>query len=110
VNPADVKWATNFENLLNNYPNVFMTLSGHCVGDGGSAYNKKVGNREEIYFNMQENYSKTGAATARIYAFNMNNPAKPIVTAFTYQTFGTPQYLTDPEDQFSFTTNLNAYS
>ena len=48
-----VTWATNFENILNNYPNVFMTLNGHDISDGGTAYNKKVGNREECFFNMQ---------------------------------------------------------
>ncbi|MGD0203015.1 MAG: metallophosphoesterase [Candidatus Bathyarchaeia archaeon] len=106
----DVTWATNFENLLNNYPNVFMTLNGHAANIGGSAYHKRVGNREEIFFNMQENDNKQGAATARIYAFNMSDPANPVVTAYTYQTFGTPQYLTDPADQFSFSTNLTSYS
>ena len=109
-NPSDVTWATNFENLLNNYPNVFMTLNGHDIGDGGTAYNKRVGNREEIFFNMQEVDNQQGAATARIYAFNMSDPANPVVTAYTYQTYGTPQYLTDPADQFSFSTNLTPYS
>ena len=40
----------------------------------------------------------------------MSNPANPVVTAYTYQTYGTPQYLTDPADQFNFSTNLTAYS
>ena len=110
LNPTDVTWATNFEKLLNNYPNVFMTVNGHSMGDGASAYNKKVRNREEIFFNMQENYSQTGAATARIYTFNMSDPANPVVSAYTFQTFGATQYLTDPKDQFSFSTNLTAYS
>jgi hypothetical protein len=87
-----------------------MTLNGHSVGDGGSSYDKRVGRREEIFFNMQENDSQTGAATARIYTFNMNNPANSVVTAYTYQTFGNPQYLTNSKDQFSFSTNLTAYS
>jgi hypothetical protein len=59
---------------------------------------------------MQENDSQTGAATARIYTFNMSNPADPVVTAHTYETFGTPQYLTDPKDQFNFSTSLIAYT
>ncbi len=108
--PEAVTWATNFEKLLNNYPNVFMTLNGHDVNDGGTAYNKRVGNREEIFFNRQEVDNQQGAATSRIYAFNMSNPANPVVTAYTYQTYGTPQYLTDPKDQFSFSTNFTAYS
>ena len=87
-----------------------MTLNGHDINDGGTAYNKRVGNREEIFFNRQEVDNQTGAATARIYAFNMSNPANPVVNVYTYQTYGTPQYLTDPMDQFSFSTNLTAYS
>jgi hypothetical protein len=109
-NPNGIAWATNFENLLNNYPNVFMTLNGHDENDGGSAYNKRVGNREEIFFNMQDNDSNQGAANARIYAFDVSDPANPVVNVYTYQTFGTPQYLTDPADQFSFSTSLTAYS
>ncbi len=66
-NPVEVAWATNLENLLNNYSNVFMTLNGHDISDGGTAYNKRVGNREEIFFNRQEVDNQTGAATARIY-------------------------------------------
>ncbi len=108
--PGDVAWATNFESLLNNYPNVFMTLNGHDINDGGTAYNRKVGNREEIFFNRQEVDGQTGAATARIYDFNMSDPASPVVNVYTYQTYGTPQYLTDSLDQFSFSTSLTAYS
>ncbi len=109
-NPADVAWATNFETLLNNYPNVFMTLNGHDIGDGATAYNKMVGNREEIFFNMQELNDQQSAAIARIYTFNMTNPANPVVNVYTYQTYGTPEYLTDSADQFSFSANLNSYS
>ena len=108
---TDVTWATNFESILNNYPNVFMTLNGHDIGDGGTACNIRVGNREESFFNMQEVDDQTGAATARIYAFNMSNPANPVVNAYTYQMYLTPnQYLTDSLDQFSFSTNLIPYS
>ena len=119
ANPADVAWATSFESLLNNYPNVFMTLNGHDIGDGGTAISKTVTgefngkeiNRKEIFFNMQEVDAETGAATERIYAFNMSDPANPVVNAYTYQMYLTPnQYLTDSLDQFSFSTNLTAYS
>ena len=87
-----------------------MTLNGHDVADGGTAYNKRVGNREEIFFNRQEVDNQTGAATARIYAFNMSNPANPVVNVYTYRLYLTPQYLTDSSDQFSFLTNLTPYS
>ncbi len=107
--PPDEAWATNFEKLLNNYPNIFMTINGHSVSTG-LAYNKRVGHREEIFFNRQEVDKQTGAATARIYTFNMSNPANPVVNAYTYQTYGIPQYINDPKDQFSFSTNLTSYS
>ncbi len=111
LNPDAVAWATNFENILNNYPNVFMTLNGHDISDGGTAYNIKVGSIEECFFNMQEVASQTGAATARIYTFNMSDPANPVVNAYTYQTYTEPmQYLTDSLDQFSFSSNLIPYS
>lgn len=109
---ADTVWANNFENLLNYYPNVFMTLNGHDTSFRNDVvgYDKKVGNREEIFFNRQEMSSQEGAATARIYTFEMSSPADPTVNVYTYQTFGTPHYLTDSLDQFSFSTNLKAYS
>ncbi|MGA2523590.1 MAG: metallophosphoesterase [Candidatus Bathyarchaeia archaeon] len=111
---ASGEWAANFENILNNYPNVILTLNGHDVNDGGTAYNRKVGNREEIFFNRQEVDGKTGGAAARIYTFNMSNPAQPVVNVYTYQAYSNgaegPQYLTDPLDQFSFSVNLSAYS
>jgi predicted MPP superfamily phosphohydrolase len=109
VNPNDIAWATRFESILQNYPNVFMTMNGHNTV-GGYAYNIKVGNIEECFFNRQEYDNQQGAATARIYVFNMANPSKPTIDAYTYQTFGTPQYLTDPVDQFSFSSNLIPYS
>jgi hypothetical protein len=110
ANPTDVAWATNFENLLNNYPNVFMTVNGHDINNGGTAYNVRVGNREEIFFNAQELDNQQGAADARIYTFNMSDLANPVVNVYTYQTYGTPQYLTDSWDQFSFSASLIPYS
>jgi hypothetical protein len=106
---ADATWASNFAMLLIKDPNVFMTLNGHATGSG-TAYNHKEGSREEIFFNRQGLYNQQGAACARIYTFEMSNPANPVVDVYTYQTFGTPQYITDPKDQFSFSTNLKAYS
>jgi hypothetical protein len=113
TSPNDVDWAKNFEKILSNYSNVFMTLDGHDIGEG-VAYNQKVGNREEIFFNRQEIDAQAGAACARIYTFNMSNPNRPIVNAYTYQVYsnpqGGPQYLTDQTNQFSFTSNITAYS
>jgi hypothetical protein len=105
---VDEMWASNFEKLLNNYPNVFMTLNGHAAGSD-AAYNRKVWNREEIFFNRQDLADQQGAACARIYTFEMTKPANPTVDVYTYQTFKTPGYVTDPLNQFSFMTNLKAY-
>ncbi|MGA2681110.1 MAG: metallophosphoesterase [Candidatus Bathyarchaeia archaeon] len=110
----DIAWAANFNNTLSNYPNVFMTLSGHDISEGTAA-NLRNGNREDIFFNRQQEDSLQGGATARIYTFNMSNPANPVVSVYTYETYangtgGIPQYLTDRLDQFRFTTNLTAYA
>ncbi len=112
ASPPDMDWAQNFENIVGNYSNVFMTLNGHDVGEG-AANTLRIGNREEIFFNRQELDSETGAASARIYTFNMTNPSNPTVNVYTYQAYGNlqsgPQYLTDEYNQFSFTSNLTAY-
>jgi peptidoglycan hydrolase CwlO-like protein len=110
----DVDWATNFNNTLNSDPNVFMTLSGHDINEGTAA-NVHVGNREEIFFNRQQQDNAEGGATARIYTFNMSNPGHPTVSVFTYETYASdsgeaPQYLTDLSNQFNFTSNLIPYS
>ena len=62
ASPEDVDWAKGFENIVGNDTNVFMTLSGHDVGEG-TAYNQKIGNREEIFFNRQE-YDASSAPDA----------------------------------------------
>lgn len=107
-NKADVVWATNFQKILKTDPNVFMTLNGHDT-DYAPAYNMKVGNKEEIFFNRQELDNQTGAATARIYTFDMSDPANPNVLVSTYQTYGTPHYLVDSADQFNFASSLIPY-
>jgi hypothetical protein len=105
----DVTWATNFKKILNNYPNVFMTVNGHDI-DYGPATNVRFGKREEIFFNRQGMDNQYGAATARIYTFDLKEPSRPIVIASTYQTYGTPHYLTDSHNQFNFSTTLVSYS
>ncbi len=104
-NAYDVAWATNFEKWLNQFPNVFLTLNGHDNA-GPAAFNHKVGNREEIFFNRQELDNKLGAATARIYTFSINNSTKAVVHVYTYQTYLPPHFLTDPTNQFSFPATL----
>ena len=108
--PADKAWGNNFEKLLANYPNVFMTLNGHAADPGmHRAFNKKVGNREEVFFNRQMLANQQGAACARIYTFEMSKTTSTMVQVYTYQTFPTADYITDPINQFNFTTILRAY-
>ena len=110
---SDKAWAYKFETILNNYPNVFMTLNGHAALQGmHTAYNRKVGNREEIFFNRQALANQQGAACARIYTFDMRNLPFTQVKVYTYQTYqpyGNPDYITDPADQFTFSTDLRTY-
>jgi hypothetical protein len=86
-----------------------MTMNGHnTVGAIGLQHKSRKHRR--MLLQQQEYDEQQGAATARIYVFNMANPSKPTIDAYTYQTYGTPQYLTDPADQFSFSINLIPYS
>ena len=112
--PADIAWAANFNNTISGDANVFLTLSGHAIGEG-TAYNLKNGSREDIFFNRQQEDNLQGGATARIYTFNMSNPAHPTINVYTYETYtngsgGIPKYLTDSLNQFSFTSNLTPFS
>lgn len=107
----DVVWANNFEKFLNNFPNVFMTINGHAASTSPmAAFDKRVGDREEIFFNRQDLDDEQGAACARIYTFEMSKPSNAAVDVYTYQTLGNVGYLTDPEDQFSFPANLRPYT
>jgi len=90
-NTRDLIWAREFESILDKHPNVFMTLSGHDVGEGSSAQkNVAIGksgfSREEVFFNMQNQFDRQGAAVARIYTFNVTYASKPAATAYDYAT------------------------
>ncbi len=112
--PQDILWASNFEKWLNGFPNVFMTLNGHDITDGGTAFDRKVGNREENFFNRQESDNEEAAGTARIYAFYMGASGRLTVKVSTFQDYGGRVvngtsggvFLTDPKDNFSFTVKL----
>lgn len=100
----DYSWGNNLEAVLDQYPNVFMTLSGHILSK--TVYNQRVGNREEIFFNRQELNNKAGAASVRIYTFNMTSMQ---VSVSTYA-LATQTWLTDDFNQFSFPVNLQVDS
>jgi hypothetical protein len=56
-NMDDRAWCANIKSILDTYPNVFLTLSGH--DPTGFAYSKASGNREEIFFNRQSSPTTT---------------------------------------------------
>jgi hypothetical protein len=91
---------TELFNTLNQYPNVFLTLSGHYAN---GAFNGTTGKREEILFDRENADNEQGAATARIVTFNLNENTVFVNTFATYGTFGS---LNDPADQFTFPINL----
>jgi hypothetical protein len=107
----DRTWCANLKTTLDGYPNVFLTLSGH--DPSGSAYNKTVGTRQEIFFDRQVivtnstqtnggPYGQTGAAAVRIYTFDLSTKT---VSTKTY-CLDTHLWLTTAANQFSFTVNL----
>jgi hypothetical protein len=94
----DYTWGNNFKTILDQYPNVFMTVSAHIQSRTTGANNKHVGNREEIFFNRQELNNQLGAASVRIYSFNLTSKQVNVSTfALDLQT-----WLTDSKNQFSF--------
>jgi hypothetical protein len=98
----DYIWGNNFRTILDQYPNVFMTISAHIQSRTTGANNKHVGNREEIFFNRQELNNQLGAAAVRIYNFNLTNNRVNVSTfAVDLQT-----WLTDDKNQFSFPITL----
>ena len=94
----DYTWGNNFKAVLDMYPNVFLTLSGHIQSRTVGAYSQRVSNREEIFFNRQEINNKLGAASVRIYTFNLDNMQVDVST----YTLDTQTWLTDEQNQFIF--------
>jgi hypothetical protein len=92
-------WGWEFSDILDQYPNVFLTLNGHNTLEGyPCSSHTTVGNRTEAFFNLQEEYDYLGAATARIFEFSLSTKT---VQALTYQVFNN-QWVTNSDYQFSF--------
>jgi predicted MPP superfamily phosphohydrolase len=101
--PGEVAWCNNFKTILDTYPNVFLTLSGH--DPTGTANMTRVGNREEIFFNRQAattTAGQTGSAAVRIYTFNLTSKN---VNTTTYS-LDTNLWLTTSYNQFTFSASL----
>jgi hypothetical protein len=91
---ATARWAQTLKETMDGYPNVFLALSGHIDGVNMT----RVGNRQEILFNRQGPSNSTGAASVRIYTFNLTSKK---VDASTY-CLDTKTWLTDSYNQFAF--------
>ncbi len=100
-NADNATWETNFVSTLNKYPNVFLTLNGHDHGANFANRNQEE-NRTQIYWDMQEITNNTGdrvgAASARIYSFDMNSK---MVAATTYLVYNST-WLNDSQNSFVF--------
>jgi hypothetical protein len=99
---SDIAWSNNLISLLNNYPNVIMTINGHN-GTGG---HENIQGREQIEWNRQDEDNQQGADAARIYTFDLNSQT---ITVSTYSIWNST-WLTDTEDSFSFSPNLTSNS
>lgn len=99
---SDGTWETNLQNLLNQYPNVFLTLNGH---DYGAAHNT-VNGRTQILWDMQSGDDKKGACAVRIYTFNLSTGA---VSVSTYSVWSNSWSIAG-EDNFVFYPSLKTLS
>lgn len=89
-------WATNLKNILDRYPNVFLTLSGHYYFP---TYTNRTqsGNRYELMFDMQNiDEEELGASTARILIFNLVECSLSVQTYAVYAN----QFLVDNDNNF----------
>jgi predicted MPP superfamily phosphohydrolase len=90
------EWEENLKTLLDGYPNVFLTLSGHDIN--GNAYNLNVNDREEIFFNLQNTF----VPSARILMFNATAGKVYVRTYLQYYWESSGVWLNSLEYKFSF--------
>ena len=107
LDPQDsITWPENLSNLLNNYPNVFMTLNGHDYDDtqftDTAGHNFAQNGRAQIEWDWQAYDSFQGAESARIYTFNLTSKT---ITANTYDV-ASGGWVADSGNSFNFTSNL----
>ncbi len=91
-------WGNNFKVILDSYPKVFLTLSGHYGEADAGANMIRVDDREEIFFDRSNINGFQGGASVRIYTFNLTSKT---VNVSTYA-LDTQTWLTDAYNQFSF--------
>lgn len=94
----EAAWGTAFNTTLNGYSNVFLVVSGHVNDQDTNTNMTSINGREEILFNYQPHDMPSGAATARIYTFDISALT---CTATTYEVYD-DTWVTDAYNQFSF--------
>jgi hypothetical protein len=103
-NAGIASWQRMLKATLDSYPNVFLTLSGHVYTPTTSANMTRVRGRQEILFDRQEENNQTGAASVRIYTFNLTSKKVSTTTyAVDKQT-----WLTDTYNQFTFDATITS--
>ena len=90
------EWEKNLRTLLDGYPNVFLTLSGH--DPNVNAYNQNVNGREEIFFNLQNMF----VPSARILMFNATAGKVYVRTFLQYHGESSRIWLNSLAHRFSF--------
>ncbi|MCW4009980.1 MAG: metallophosphoesterase [Candidatus Bathyarchaeota archaeon] len=109
--PETPEWENSLKAILDEYDNVFLVLSGHCLptkhaadGTDETSCNIRVNNREETFFNRQNALGNLGAASVRIYEFDLADP-QLTAQACTYDLF-TGAFLGDRLDSYVFPNTL----
>ena len=106
-------WENRLTTMLNMYPNVFLTISGHYIhtvypaGDEETSNYTRINGRDETFFNRQMALGDEGpgADAVRIFTFNMADPNNATIEATTFDIYS-GIWKDDVYDQFSFSANL----
>ncbi len=96
-------WELHLQKILDEYPNVFLTLNGHDTGSGANT--TRVDNRQEVFFNRQFFNNSEGACSVRIYKFDISQMQ---VVAQTFSLID-KQFFIDNYNNFTFKISLNNF-
>jgi hypothetical protein len=93
--PGSPEWENRLRTILDIYPNVFLTISGHYIhtvygaGDEESSNYTRVNKREETFFNRQMALGDGGPGgdAVRIFTFNMADPNDAAIQVSSYDLY-----------------------
>lgn len=109
ASPDTPEWELNLKSILDRYPNVFLTVSGHYIhtlhpaGDEETSSYIRKNMRQETFFNRQMALGDGGVGgdSVRIFTFNVTDPKNASIQASTYDIYS-GVWKTDLWNQFSF--------